>query len=345
MIQTRKLILIITPIILIIAIVGVSLLYFFVPMKKPGKQIVVMIDSGTTVRTIANVLKEKKVIPNAKAFLIWIKLNKIEKTIQAGKHTFHEYEGIVKAAQKLLSAEPVEKSVTVPEGLTIEQTANSIAKVFDIDTAEFIKICYDTNVVREFGISSNSLEGYLFPDTYLFNPDEFPINIIKRMVMQFEDVYSSINPTEISKKYSKHGIVSIASIVEKEATLSEEHAHIAGVFYNRLKKGMPLGADPTIRYALKKFSGPLRVSELNNPSPYNTRIHTGIPPGPICSPGKAALLAAFEPMETKDLFFVAKWDGSGTHDFSVTNAQHDKKKREIRRKNILRISKKLKEKP
>jgi UPF0755 protein len=112
------------------------------------------------------------------------------------------------------------------------------------------------------------------------------------------------------------------------------------VFHNRLRLGYPLGADPTVRYALKKFSGDLRVSELNSPSPYNTRRFPGLPPGPICSPGKGALIAAAAPLETKDLYFVARWDGSGTHDFSATNAEHERKKIDIRKRNLLRLQRK-----
>jgi UPF0755 protein len=132
-------------------------------------------------------------------------------------------------------------------------------------------------------------------------------------------------------------VVILASIVEKEATLDEERGRIAGVFHNRLRLGYPLGADPTVRYALRKFSGPLRVSELNSRHPYNTRVHRGLPPGPICSPGLGSLEAAACPAETKDLYFVARWDGSGGHDFSRTLAEHERKKRLIRRQNAERI--------
>jgi len=144
----------------------------------------------------------------------------------------------------------------------------------------------------------------------------------------------------IKAKYSLHEVLTLASIVEKEATLASERGRIAGVFHNRLKKGWPLGADPTVRYIFRKFDGPLYVSELNSDSPYNTRRFAGLPPGPICSPGLGAIQAGAKPDSTDDMFFVALWDGSGAHDFSVTNAEHDRKKLKIREENELRVKQK-----
>ena len=128
--------------------------------------------------------------------------------------------------------------------------------------------------------------------------------------------------------------VTLASIVEKEAEVAAERPRIAGVFINRLEKRMPLGADPTVRYIFRKFDGPLLASELNAASPYNTRKYAGLPPGPICSPGLASLKATVSPLKTNELYFVAKWDGSGEHEFSVTNEEHGRKKIAIRFKNL-----------
>jgi UPF0755 protein len=136
---------------------------------------------------------------------------------------------------------------------------------------------------------------------------------------------------------TKKEIVILASIVEKEAALAEERPRIAGVFSNRLAVRLPLGADPTVRYALKKFSGPLLFQDLNIASRYNTRRYAGLPPGPICSPGQASLIAAMSPMRTNELYFVARWDGSGAHDFSVTNEEHSRKKIAIRYRNEKRL--------
>ena len=332
MVQTKKIFIFLLGGLFIFA---AGVLTFFMPMKQLGKEINVIVVPGTSVRAVAAILKEKEVIPSKKAFLLWIKFKDLDKSVQAGRYRFYEYEGIISAANKLLHAEPIDKSITIPEGLIIEQTASKVSEVFAIDTTEFIRLCNDKEFIEKLGLSVSSLEGYLFPNTYRFRPEAKSVEIITRMVKHFVEKYSSIEPTNLSKSFTQVEIVTLASIVEKEATLSEERTRIAGVFHNRLRLNMMLGADPTVRYALKKFSGPLRVSELKNLSPYNTRVHAGLPPGPICAPGKGSLEAVFAPMETEDLYFVAKWDGSGAHDFSVSHVQHERKKKDIRKKNSL----------
>lgn len=340
MLQTKK---VFIPFFIIVFLAAAFALVFFLPTQKRGSEVVITVERGTSVRAVAVMLKEKNIIPSKKAFLVWVKLNKVDKAVQAGRYRFYVNEGIFSVVKKLRSAEPIDTSITIPEGLTIEQTAATIAAVLFIDTAEFVAACNNKDFIRNLGIEAASLEGYLHPDTYRFGYKVKPREIIARMVRQFVDVYTAIPPTAMSDKYSQSEIVTLASIVEEEATLASERPRIAGVFHNRLRLGIPLGADPTVRYAIKKFSGPLRVSELQNPSPYNTRIHKGLPPGPICSPGRGALEAALAPMETKELYFVAKWDGTGAHDFSLTNAEHDRKKLDIRNKNNLRTIEKLKE--
>ncbi len=311
--------------------------YFFLFPVGPLKQDVqIIIPRNSSLKSIADTLEKKEVVTSDKVLLLWLKLSGKEKKIQAGKITFKRGEGVISAANKLMHAEAVEVAVTVQEGLTIEQTAARISQVFHIDTSEFIRLCNDSNFVRELGLDAKTMEGYLFPNTYRFTDDVKPAEIIRKMAGQFKNAYATLSAKPLlAGKFTMHEFVTLASIVEKEATLASEQVRIAGVFHNRLKLGYPLGADPTVRYILKKFHGPLRVSELNSSSPYNTRRYPGLPPGPICSPGKGALDAALNPAETKELYFVAKWDGSGAHDFSITNKEHDRKKMEIRRRNEL----------
>lgn len=330
-VQRSKHIIIISALLLLLLSLGTVQL--FIPFHKKGNIKNIFVDKGVPVSYVAKVLKKERVIPSVNAFLLWIKLKKIEKNVQAGHHVFYEYEGVISAAEKLLSAKAIDLIITVPEGLTINQTACRLAEASKIDTSDFIRLCRDSVFIAKLGYNTPTLEGYLFPDTYNFSPESGAEDIIERMTSRFQNVYQNIKETPIKQKFSRHEIVTLASIIEKEAMLAEEREHISGVFHNRLKRKWPLGADPTVRYALNKFSGPLRVSELKNPSPYNTRIHSGLPPGPICSPGKSSLTAAILPKETKDLYFVAKWDGSGAHVFSETNAEHDRNKMEIRKKN------------
>jgi UPF0755 protein len=335
--QTSKKILI--AVLLTAVIAAGSVYYLLCPVGHPGKTVELRVTTGTSLRSIAVTLQKQRVIPWATALILWMKCKGEEKRIQAGLCEFVEHEGAISAAKKLLNARPIEFSVTVPEGLTIEQSAALFHAALNSDSAEFVSLCNNGDFIKTLDIGTVSLEGYLFPDTYRFSEKPSPAAIIKKMVKHFKDSYAALNAApRMQLGFNEKDIVIIASIVEKEALLASERPRIAAVFYNRLRKGMPLGADPTVRYILRKFSGPLRVSELKVQSPYNTRLHTGLPPGPICSPGMASLKAALFPLQSKELYFVAKWDGSGAHDFSMTYQEHNKKKDTIKRNNDRRIA-------
>ncbi|MBN1306703.1 MAG: endolytic transglycosylase MltG [Chitinispirillaceae bacterium] len=307
---------------------------FFFPFGSDHRPVEIVIAPKMPLRVIADTLKQLKVIRSSRLLILWMRMKKTERSIQSGLVIVERGDGVIKAGKKILQARPVEISLMVPEGLTIEQTAHHISRTIAVDTARFIALCHDSAFIAQCKVPAVSLEGYLYPDTYRLHEAPSVTDIIRRMVARHQSIWSTLAPRpDIAGKYSHHQLVILASIVEREATLLSEQPHIAGVFHNRLRLGVPLGADPTVRYALKKFGGPLRVSELNSSSPYNTRRFIGLPPGPICSPGKGALAAAIWPLATKDLYFVARWDGSGGHDFSETSAQHERKKMEIRRRN------------
>jgi UPF0755 protein len=316
--------------------------YYMMPFGNDHRPLEYVIVPKTKLHDVARYLQQQQVIRSDKALIAWMRLKKMERKIQSGIVHFERGDGVVQASKKLLLAKPIEINLMVPEGLTIEQTAHQISRTITIDTAKFISLCYDSAFIASCNLSVATLEGYLFPNTYRLPEKITEEYIIRRMVEKHSATWLnvSISP-KIAQRYSQHQIVTLASIIEREATLFTEQPRISGVFHNRLRLGYPLGADPTVRFALKKFSGQLRVSELNSNSPYNTRKFAGLPPGPICSPGKNALEAAANPLDTKDMYFVAKWDGSGEHDFSVTNAEHEKKKIEIRNNNERRIKRKV----
>ena len=316
----------------------------FMPFSTGHQPVELIIVPKMSLYEVAAILKERKVIRSSRALIAWMRFKKTERNIQAGLVFLEQGDGVLRASGRLLHARPLEITIMVPEGLTIEQTANHIARSVPIDTTRFIALCRDTAFIHRCGLPQpeSSLEGYLFPDTYRFPREFTEAELIQKMVAEHLKTWKSIKVApELADKYSHHQLVTLASIVEREATLLSEQPRISGVFHNRLRLGYPLGADPTVRFALKKFGGPLRVSELNSDSPYNTRRFPGLPPGPICSPGRGALEAAADPLETKELYFVAKWDGSGAHDFSVTNAEHDRKKMEIRKRNTRRLKRKV----
>jgi UPF0755 protein len=326
------------PVVLLVLLISGGVYYLFFPTGSIHKNVDIVIPRNATVRQVADSLKKQQVITSEKALLFWLKITKVERKIQAGRASFVTGDGAIRATRKLLKTSAIEFSVTIPEGLTIEQTARKVHDAFKtIDTLQFATLCRDSTFIRKLKLNLHSLEGYLYPETYRFPDDVRVKDVITKMVNSFEKNYITLLPDKkIIAKFTKNEIITIASIVEKEAALTSEQTRISAVFHNRIRIGYPLGADPTVRYAVKKFNGPLTVSDLNNSSPYNTRKFVGLPPGPICSPGKGALQAAVAPANTKELYFVAKWDGSGAHDFSLTNDEHNRKKLIIRQYNEIR---------
>ena len=316
--------LIVVPVVVLIAAIAFVGTFVMFPVFK-GAPVEVTVKQGSTLRTVADALRAKEVIVSGKALIVWMRLLKTERNVQAGKYLFFEHEGVIAVADKLLHAHPEEMPVTIREGLTIEQTASRFFGELGVDSVAFVNLCYDSRFIATLGVGDpTSLEGYLFPNTYLIPPDASAKDIVRRMVARFGVEYARVVPDPKSvTDLNLNQIVTVASIVEKESAVPSERYRIAGVFLNRVKIKMPLGADPTVRYAVKKFSGPIRMSDLNSNSPYNTRRFAGLPPGPICSPGFGSLQATVAPLQTRELFFVAKGDGSGAHYFSRTNAEHN----------------------
>ena len=323
-----------------ITLVLTGVAYFFLgPTGQAATAVEVHVTSGMSLRSIAQTLEKKQVIRWSTALILWMKITGTSKRIQAGLVECAEHEGVIAAAQHLLKAQPIQFTVTVQEGLTVEQIAGVFHAALKIDSAQFVTVCQSKTFVQSIDDSLTSCEGYLFPDTYRFPEKTTCADIVKKMISHFEQSYAKLEAgSDSATTLQKRHIVILASIVEKEAQLASERPRIAAVFCNRLRLGMPLGADPTVRYIFRKFSGPLRVSELKTKSPYNTRLFSGLPPGPICSPGFASLQAVLHPLLSKELYFVAKWDGSGGHDFSATYQEHTKKKDTIQKKNEQRIA-------
>lgn len=340
--QVKKVVLSVVVLIISVFVVSIgSFHYFFRPYGNSSEEVSLVISPGMSIKHISDSLQQKRVIRSSRAMLVWLKLTKKDRKLQAGKITFHCGDGVLRAAENMSHAVAIEKTMKIIEGLTVEQTAGRIQAQLGIDSVQVVALANDTVFLRKLGVNARSLEGYLFPETYLFPEDVKAEDVLRKMVELFTSNYAKVQfDPAVSSKYSVNEIITLASIVEKEATLPVERPRIAAVFHNRLRKGYPLGADPTVRYIFRKFNGPLRVSELNSDSPYNTRRFSGLPPGPICSPGFGAIQAAAAPLQTDELYFVAKWDGSGEHDFSRTNAEHDRKKMAIRLENQRRLKQK-----
>lgn len=222
------------------------------------------------------------------------------------------------------------KKVTIPEGRASWEIPAYLKKAFpNLDEDRWNKLVQDPKFAQSLGLEAKTLEGYLLPDTYPFAMDANEETILKQMVaanLKLRDEMLS-KPQAMWKTLGTwHRVLTLASVVEEETGIPEERPLIAGVFHNRLRIGMPLGADPTVRFIFKNLTGPIYKSQLNSDSPYNTRKFKGLMPGPISNPGRKAIHAALNPAKTEALYFVAKDDGSMTHFFSSTLADHNKYK-------------------
>lgn len=280
----------------------------------------VYIEDGLTPKEIAKILKEENIIKNSNLFVIFAKYYDIDEKLKSGIYEFSEKMNLKEVLFKLTQGGlPPFIKVTIKEGFTLKD----IAKTFEesgICTKE--KFFEEVNKIDEYKDyifeDAKSLEGFLYPDTYYFERDNLKGNIIM-MLENFNKKFYEVFK-DYRGKLNKYDILKLASIVEKEAMVDEERDLIAGVFMNRLKIGMLLQADPTLKYILENPSYTLSSKELEIDSPYNSYKYYGLPPTPICNPSIKSIIAVLNPKETDYLYFVA--DGNGRHLFAKTFEEH-----------------------
>ena len=303
--------------------------YVFTP--APGSELVkVVIPRGAGVRSIKTILGRKGIIKDDVRFLVLARLTRESRLLPAGEFMVPRGLTPPEVLQFLVTAKPVQYRVVIPEGWIIPQIAAAFARNDLIDPRLFISLCRDREFIRSLGMKQESLEGYLFPDTYTLVRDEVDEkSLITMMVKRFKDVWNKLDKPQ-NLPFSQHEVVTLASIVEKETGSAGERSKIASVFYNRLRKGMRLQSDPTTIYGLQEFDGNLTRADLNRKTPYNTYVIKGLPPGPICSPGRAALDAVLHPASEHYYYFVSKNDGS--HFFSRTLKEHNRAVRKYQKK-------------
>jgi UPF0755 protein len=213
--------------------------------------------------------------------------------------------------------------VTIPEGCTIKQVGDIFEKAGIIKKDAFIKTAENRDYALKKGIDAETLEGYLFPDTYHFSKNASADQIVSRMLDRFRETFSpEWEQRAKALGFSIHEVVTLASLVEKETGVAEERPIISSVFHNRLRKKMRLETDPSVIYGIKNFDGNITKKHLRTYSAYNTYLISGLPPGPISNPGAKALASALFPADTKYLFFVSKKDS--THHFSTNLRDHNR---------------------
>ena len=296
----------------------------------------VKVEKGESVTQIAEKLYTERVIKHPFWFKVWVKITGNERKIKAGYYKFACPTSIRETLRKLVIGESAEFLVTVPEGATLKEMADLFSQKCGMNKVEFLRLAQDSAFVRTLGIQAKTLEGYLFPDTYLVSYGVKPGEMIQRMVDQFFQVFNPFKDRAKEIRFSVEETVILASLIEKEAVYDAEKPIISGVYHNRLKAKMLLQCDATIQYILPERSSSLTYRDLKIDSRYNTYIHIGLPPGPIGSPGKRAIIATLWPDDTPYWYFVAQ--GDGTHIFSRTLKEHNKAKLKVKSEKLSRAN-------
>jgi UPF0755 protein len=298
--------------------------YYYVaaPTQRFNTPRIVTIQKGESMSAAARALARKGVVRSAALFAIYAEMAGQATLIKPGDYQFKGSENMAAVLHHLVNGDFMVVTITVTEGMTVHQVGEKLAAAGLVCDGAFDRAASSGPLVRALGLGPLGAEGYLFPATYRFPPHVTVAQILEAMIGRFFD---NLTPAMVQRSFqlglSIPEMVTMASMIEKEARVAGERRLIASVFYNRLALGMPLQSDPTAQY---NPAGENRqvLSAVRTPSPFNTYDFVGLPPGPIANPGPASIEAALYPAHTDYLYFVARNDG--THIFSRTFKQHER---------------------
>lgn len=295
-----------------------------------GPAVRVTIPQRTTLRVAADSLARAGVLRYPSLFRIYASLRHGDRGVKAGTYLLHKNAGWAFVLDALRGGKGIVHVVTIPEGFSLSQIGPLLESRLGVPHDSVEAAVRDTSLLHALDIPTPTLEGYLFPDTYVFADKTSARAAIATMVRRFEQVWQPEWSARLDTLHlSRNDVMALASIVEKEARLPEERPVIAAVYLNRLRDRIPLQADPTVQYALGRHVARVYYKDLEVDSPYNTYKHTGLPPGPIASPGKPSIEAALYPANVPYEFFVAFPDGH--HEFRRDLKGHERAKLEARR--------------
>jgi UPF0755 protein len=310
-------------IILPVSLAGFWMQSFITTAVPPAMTEAIEIKPGSSFTRIANQLEQAGVISDAQRFTLLARWREAAAKIHAGEYLFENAATPDEVLNRLIAGDIRKFQVTIPEGFNLKEIAARLARTEIAAAEDFLSLCYDDSFIKALGIEAGSLEGYLFPETYTYSSSTTAHQLLRTMV---EQLNKQLSPALLKKAESlnlnRHELLTLASIIQKEAGNVMEMPLISAVFHNRLKRGIALQADPTVIYGIKNFDGNLTRKHLETPTAYNTYRKRGLPPGPIACPGAFALHAAANPAKTRDLYFVAR--GDGTHEFNETLKEHNR---------------------
>ncbi len=310
----------------------------FIPSFAPHAEKMVTVKRGWSLRKISTMLEQEGIIRNKEFFMAMTTLLGKKGEMKAGEYVFHTKMRPLEVLKILVQGQVKRHLVTIPEGLTLSEIGQLLEDLSILEKNAFLQKASSPDFIASLNLpffhskktlewlknrNGPMLEGFLFPNTYHFIKEMEPEEVIRAMVNQFIKIFNQ----DFIEKASHLGlspmeVVILASMIEKESSLPEERPIISGVFHNRLKKKMPLQSDPTVIYGISPFDGNLTKEHLLTPTPYNTYLYVGLPPTPICNPGRESIWAALHPASVPYLYFVSKNDGS--HHFSTELEDHQR---------------------
>lgn len=311
-------------VIALIAVGGVGYQYQKYVSSTPSSQHdekIILIPKGASVGTIANLLTDAGVLSNAEHFRRYVRIKGSANQIRAGEFRFYTDLTPPQVLDVLIKGEEVQYKVTFPEGYNMRDMAKALSAIPFLSGDEFLKIVTDPDVVKSYGFTTTTLEGFLFPSTYELSRTQTEKDLVAAMVRQFKATWTP----DFDAKAKSFGmdqlqVITLASIVEKETGSKDEQPTVSSVFHNRLRKGMKLESDPTIIYGLVNFDGDIKRGDIRRNHPWNTYVIPGLPITPIANPGRGAIEATLNPANTEFFYFVAT--GDGRHSFSKTFPEH-----------------------
>jgi UPF0755 protein len=298
--------------------IGLQLL---MPLPIGNKQVEIEIPKGASFRQVAEIFSQQHIIFDKNIFLFIGRVSRIDRKIRAGFYSVDRSMNLLDLLKVLRKGQIIEYEITVIEGDSLREVAVKLSEKDIIPEEEFRQLSLDKSFLASYGIQANSLEGYLYPDTYRIPKGMDPKEAIGMMINKLREQYSGkLRERSAEIGMSEREVLTLASIIEKEAARDDERPLISAVYHNRLRKNILLQADPTAVYGIKSSGEKITSDDLKRKTPYNTYIIKGLPPGPISSASIKSIIAALYPADVQYLYFVSNNDG--THRFSVTAAEH-----------------------
>lgn len=313
----------------VVCVVSLYVIFFLPNPSAPGApNVQLIVPRGAVVGAIADSLAAHGLIRSKLAFRLAARLLASAEKIQAGSYLIAYGLTNTEIVSRLTGREyAIVFEITIPEGSHIRRIASIASAKLGLDSARLVRLAHDAAFLKSLKLppEAKSAEGYLFPDTYRFYVSLAPEELLRRMHARWSEMMRDSHLVRMRQLgLTTHELMTFASIVEGEAQAPEERDTIAGLYWNRLDRGMKLDADPTVKYGLA-LDRPITAAELRIDNPYNTYLHPGLPPGPINNPGVAAIKAVLYPAKHNKLYFVSRGDGSGRHFFSRTIAEHNRR--------------------